>query len=55
MPIWLRKTTQNLIIKHYQEEKEAMEKASGAETVSSSPQVSRPDIKPPSYTTTSRK
>lgn len=53
MPIWLRIFTLQKMNKHYEDKKEAQEKASGKQKLGTKPPTG-PDIKP-DYTTKARK
>jgi len=47
MPLWLRRTTFNLLREHYEKENEAAEKQQNALKNNSSKELSRPNIAPP--------
>jgi hypothetical protein len=56
MPLWLRRTTFNLLKEHYDEQKEAMEKQQNTLKNKSSKDIARPNITPtPTYTTKAKK
>jgi hypothetical protein len=50
MPVWLRKTTFNLIKDYYEKEEEEYKKSNNTLT-NSSKDISRPNIPNPTYTT----
>ena len=51
MPLWLRKTTFNLLKDHYDKQNEAMEKQQNTLTNKNKNEVARPNIATPTYTT----
>ena len=56
MPLWLRRTTFNLMKEHYEKEAEANEKQSNMLNNKNKGEISRPNIAPsPTYTTKAAK
>jgi hypothetical protein len=51
MPLWLRRTTFNLIKEHYDEQNEEIEKQQNIINNPSKNEVARPNISPPDYIT----
>jgi len=51
MPLWLRRTTFNLLKDHYDKQNEVMEKQQNTLTNKSKNEVARPNITTPTYTT----
>lgn len=46
MPLWLRRTTMNLLREHYEQQKEAMEKQQNLLKNNKKNEISRPNIAP---------
>ena len=55
MPLWLRRTTFNIIKEFYEKEAEEMEKHQKSLKNSNSKEISRPNIPNPTYTTKAAK
>jgi hypothetical protein len=51
MPLWLRRTTFNLIREYYEEQKEAAEKQQNTLKNKSKNEIARPNLSPSTYTT----